>query len=294
MAVRLGDAVARRELVVAQTQFDEQTQGGVGRVYPVTYRGRTYGAIDWSLRGSQRLQGKALSLTKSFPVGAEGVLTLGGYAGTVTGTVAATAELGASLAATGQRFAIGAGISKEKSTQFGGLTEALLVSRPLSPEHGGALLFSQNLNAGMDRVQAAVGVGYVHGQSAADRSLLRSTSDGLVLAGVPKATVLTVHATMNRILLDPIGDRGDQKLQAYAIRINERGRSVAEPVGVVLPQVTGQQLAQLVGRESEPKTALALQFGVTQPIGSQSSVTLTATRSNTGTTKRAAVLAIQF
>lgn len=294
LAVRLGDAVARRELVVAQTEFDEQTHGGIGRTYPVTFRGRTYGAIDWSLGGLQHLQGKAFSLTKSFPVGTDGVVTLGAYAGDVTGTVAAAAEVGASVAALGQRYRVGASYSRQKSTQFGGLTEALLLALPVSPTHGGAFVLTQQMNAGIDRAHGGIGVGYVYGQNSADRSLLRQTSEGLALAGTPRGPVVTIHAAMNRVFLDPIGEKGNQKLAAYADSINQRARAAAEPVGVALPQVTAQQLAGLVGRETEPKTTVALQLGVTQPIGSQSSATLQASRSSSGRTKRGLVFNFQF
>ena len=293
LAVRLGDAAARKEAVLAHTRFDEQTHGGVGRILPVTFRGRHYGAIDYALGGSQHLQGTVYSLIKSFPLGADGVVTLGGYVGDVTATIAASASLGATVDALGRRYAIGTSYSKARSTQFGGLTQSSLWSFAL-PQSQSFVALSQHLHAGVERVQGSVGVGYVYAQHPADRSLLRQTARALTLAGVPKGAVVTVQATMNRVFMDPIGDKGAQKLESYAESINARGQALVQPVGVALPQVTGAQLGGLVGREAEPKTHSALHVGVTYPLGTKSSVAFSATRASTGRSGRSVALNLQF
>ena len=293
LALRIGDATARREVVYGQTEFNEQTQGGVGRVFPVTFRGQRYGAIDFSLGGAQQLQGTVRSLTKSFPLGADSVLMLGGYVGEVKATISAAASLGATVDVLNQRYAVGASYSKERSALFGGLTESIVTSFALRQQQS-FLALSQSLHAGIDRAQGSLGVGYIFAQHSADRALLRNVGKELTLAGVPKGTVVTLHATTNRVFLDPIGDKGTQKLQVYADSLNARASSAAASVNVVLPQVTATQLAQLVGRETEPKTSSCLHVGVTYPLGANSSVVVGATRASTGRTSRSIALNLQF
>lgn len=293
LAVRLGGPAARKEAVIAETRFDERTQGGFARVFPVTFRGRHYGAIDFALDGSQHLQGQFLSLTKSTPLGANGVLTLGGYVGQVRGTIAASAGLGATVDRSGERYAIGAGYSKDRSTQFGGLTEATLWSFAL-PQSQSALAFTQQLTAGIDRSSGSLGVGYVFAQNDCDRALLRNAGQEITLAGVPKGVVVTLHATANRVFFDPIGAKGDAKLRSYADTINARGQALTEPVGVNLPQVSAAQLGQLIGRESEPKTNNALQLLVVMPLGANSSLGASASRTNAGRATRGVAFNLQF
>lgn len=293
LAVRLGDPAKRSEFVFKQTEFNEQTRGGVGRGFPVTYRGQRYGAVDFALGGTQQLQGTVRGVEKSFPLGDNGVVTFGGYYGTVKGTIGASAELGVTVDALKQRFAIGTSYRKDGAVRFGGLTEASLWSAALPQPQSFAAL-TQSLNAGVDRAQGSIGLGYVYAQNSADRALLRSAGREITVAGVPKGTVLTVHASLNRVFFDPVGDKGMQKLEAYAESINARGRGYTEQYGIGLPQVTATQLARLVGREVEPKTSCALQLGVVVPLGANSGLSLSTMRASNGRRDSRAAFNLQF
>ncbi len=292
VAIRLGNSDKASELVLSATRFDEKTTGGYGHSYPVTFKGKTYGAVDYSLRGQQHLHGTVYGIDKFFRLGKAAVISVGGYGGKVTGSVGGAAEVGVTVSALNDtRFAIGRGYSTERSVNFGGLREAALVTIP-TPQRNSFVTLNHYGNAGMDRAVVGLGAGYVYAAEPADRARLRPQACNTDTVA-PRGLVVALNLCAHDLLMNPLGDKGERKLDQYAAKINGE-TAMLNRVGYAPPQVTGAHLAHLVGFEKEPSHSTTLQLRVSAPLARDIAVSAFAARSNTSRTQAGVNLAWNF
>lgn len=276
VAIRFGNPAERREWVVSAGEFSEATKGGFDRSFAVTHRGDKLGALDFWLHGGLGVRGKTLALDKAFPLGEHGVLQLGGYIGRITGRAEAEVGAAVSVVRPALRYEVSRGQAVEQESNFGGLRQAAGFYLPLFSKNT-AITAQQQLDIGMDKGRASLGIGLAYFANPEDRAAMRPDSGGTQIQ-TAKGAVVSLQLCASELLYDKMGQKLDARYDGLASRINGY-TAQTERYGQHIAPVSGASIAQLMGYATLPRRDQAVSLSVAVPLGKGAHIAATVRRS---------------